>query len=55
VALPEREADCAGSPAGRWLLMRRSIAESEEVAYYLCYGPSQTNAHELIRIAGAES
>lgn len=52
VALPESEAYCAGSPAGRWLLMRRSIAEPEEIAYYLCYGPAQTNVHELIRIAG---
>jgi SRSO17 transposase len=52
VSLPESEAYCAGSPAGRWLLMRRSIAEPEEIAYYLCYGPAQTNAHELIRIAG---
>ncbi len=32
--------------------MRRSIAEPEEIAYYLCYGPAHTNAHELIRIAG---
>ncbi len=33
--------------------MRRSIAEPEEkIAYYLCYGPAQTNVHELIRIAG---
>jgi SRSO17 transposase len=52
VSLPESEAYCAGSPAGRWLLMRRSIAEPEEIAYYLCYGPAQTKAHELIRIAG---
>jgi SRSO17 transposase len=52
VALPESEAYCAGSPAGRWLLMRRSIEEPEQIAYYLCYGPAQTNAHELIRIAG---
>jgi SRSO17 transposase len=41
-----------GLRAGRWLLMRRSISEPEEVAYYLCYGPAQTNARELIRIAG---
>jgi SRSO17 transposase len=52
VSLPESEAYCAESPAGRWLLMRRSIAEPEEIAYYLCYGPAQTNAYELIRIAG---
>ncbi|MCA1717382.1 MAG: IS701 family transposase [Actinobacteria bacterium] len=41
-----------GVRAGRWLLMRRSISEPEEIAYYLCYGPAQTNAHELIRTAG---
>jgi SRSO17 transposase len=52
MSLPESEAYCAGSPAGRWLLMRRSIAEPEEIAYYLCYGPAQTSVHELIRIAG---
>jgi SRSO17 transposase len=38
--------------AGRWLLMRRSIAEPEKVAYYLCYGPARTNVEELIGIAG---
>jgi SRSO17 transposase len=52
VSLPESEAYCAGSPAGRWLLMGRSIVEPEEIAYYLCYGPAQTSVHELIRIAG---
>lgn len=52
VALPESEAYCEGVRAGRWLLMRRSIAEPEEVAYYLCYGPARTSVHELIRIAG---
>ncbi len=53
VALPESEAYyCEGVRAGRWLLMRRSIAEPEEIAYYLCYGPARTSAHELIRIAG---
>ena len=34
------------------MLMRRSIAEPEKVAYYLCYGPAQKNVNELIRIAG---
>ncbi len=52
VSLPESEAYCAGSPAGRWLLMRRQIAEPEEIAYYLCYGAAHTNVQELIRIAG---
>jgi len=49
VALPEPEA----SGAGRWLLVRRQIAEPEEMAYYLCHGPAQTTAHQLIRIAGS--
>jgi SRSO17 transposase len=49
VALPELEA----SGAGRWLLVRRQIADPEEMAYYLCYGPAETTAQELIRIAGS--
>lgn len=57
VALPGSEAcraEEAGSfRAGRWLLIRRSIAEPEEIAYYLCYGPARTSVQELIRIAGS--
>ncbi len=49
VALPEPET----SGAGRWLLVRRSIREPEEMAYYLCYGPAETATHRLIRIAGS--
>jgi SRSO17 transposase len=41
-----------GLRAGRWLLMRRSITDPEEIAYYLCYAPAHTNVHKLIRIAG---
>jgi len=52
VALAEPGMYREGVRAGRWLLMRRSIAEPEEIAYYLCYGPAQTSVHELIRIAG---
>ena len=54
LTLPHSEAydDGAGSPVGRWLLMRRSIEEPEQIAYYLCYGPAHTSVHELIRIAG---
>jgi SRSO17 transposase len=53
VRLPRSEAyEGAGSPVGRWLLTRRSIEEPEQIAYYLCYGPAQTNVHGLIRIAG---
>jgi SRSO17 transposase len=52
VTLPEPEAQGEGVRAGRWLLMRRSISEPEEVAYYLCYGPARTTIRELIRMAG---
>lgn len=43
----------AESRAGRWLLMRRQIDDPRELAYYLCYGPGQTEVYELIRIAGS--
>jgi SRSO17 transposase len=36
----------------RWLLIRRSIADPNELAYYLCYGPADTPDEELIRVAG---
>ena len=48
VSLPEPEAPAAG----RWLLMRRSIGDPTEHAYYLAYGPKQTPTEELIRVAG---
>jgi len=37
----------------RWLLIRRSISDPTELAYYLCYGPADTSDEELIRVAGA--
>jgi SRSO17 transposase len=37
---------------GRWLLLRRSIEDPAELAYYLAYGPAETPVHELIRVAG---
>jgi SRSO17 transposase len=52
VALAESERYREGVRAGRWLLMRRSIAKPEEIAYYLCYGPAHTSVDELIKIAG---
>jgi SRSO17 transposase len=52
VALPESGTYREGVRAGRWLLMRRSIAQPEKICYYLCYGPAQTTVDELIRIAG---
>lgn len=33
--------------------MRRGIEAPEEIAYYLCYGPTQTSVHALIQIAGS--
>jgi SRSO17 transposase len=36
----------------RWLLIRRSITDPTEHAYYLCYGPADTGDEELIRVAG---
>jgi SRSO17 transposase len=37
---------------GCWLLIRRSIGDPSELAYYLAYGPKETLAEELIRVAG---
>jgi SRSO17 transposase len=36
----------------RWLLIRRSVADPSEYAYYLCYGPAGIDDEELIRVAG---
>ncbi|WP_176558721.1 hypothetical protein [Micromonospora sp. WMMA1996] len=36
----------------RWLLIRRSITDLTERAYYLCYGPADTGDEELIRVSG---
>nr|WP_213934391.1 IS701 family transposase [Rhodococcus sp. B50] len=38
---------------GHWLLARRSIADPEQIAYYLCYGPADTPLAELVRVAGS--
>jgi SRSO17 transposase len=45
-------ADPDTAEAGRWLLMRRSIGDPLELAYYLAYGPKETPTEELIRVAG---
>ena len=37
---------------GYWLLVRRSIAEPGELAYYVCFGPVDTTLEELVRVAG---
>ena len=38
---------------GYWLLVRRSIAEPGELAYYVCFGPVDTTLEELVRVAGS--
>ena len=37
---------------GYWMLARRSVANSEELAYYVCYGPAGTALKELVKVAG---
>ena len=37
---------------GYWLLVRRSVARPEELAYYACHGPEGTTLEELVRVAG---
>jgi SRSO17 transposase len=45
---PLREAGWA-----HWLLVRRSIAQPEELAYYVCFAPVATTVATLVRIAGS--
>jgi SRSO17 transposase len=36
-----------------WLLVRRSLTDPADLAYYLCHGPGRTPLRELARVAGA--
>ncbi len=36
----------------RWLLVRRSVADPAEVAYFACGGPAGTTLPDLVRVAG---
>ena len=36
-----------------WLLVRRSLTDPTDLAYYLCHGPEATPLRELVRVAGA--
>jgi SRSO17 transposase len=38
---------------GHWLLARRSINDSTEIAYYICYGPRRSTLVDLAWIAGS--
>lgn len=37
----------------RWVLIRRSVTDPEDVAYFACGGPPATTLDELVRVAGA--
>ena len=37
---------------GYWLLGRRSLAESTDLAYFVCFGAAATSLAELVRVAG---
>ena len=37
---------------GYWLLVRRSLADPTDRAYYVCFGPAETPLTELVRVAG---
>jgi SRSO17 transposase len=36
----------------RWLLVRRSISDPKDMAYYVVYGPAETNLEEMVKVAG---
>ncbi|WP_432856719.1 IS701 family transposase [Amycolatopsis sp. CA-161197] len=38
---------------GHWLLARRSVSDPIEIAYYICFGPADTDLRELVRVAGS--
>lgn len=38
---------------GYWLLVRRSLSDPTDLAYYLCHGPAHTPLRELVHVAGA--
>ena len=36
---------------GHWRLVRRSITDPEDLAYYACFGPAETPLAELVQVA----
>lgn len=38
---------------GRWLLVRKSLSESEELAYYVVFGPRAATLEEMVKVAGS--
>jgi SRSO17 transposase len=43
----------ATSERGRWVLIRRSLADRSERAYYRVYGPATTTLAEVVRVTGS--
>lgn len=37
---------------GKWVLIRRSITNPDEIAYYLAFGPEKTSFQEVVEVAG---
>ena len=37
---------------GHWLLVRRSLAKPQELAYYVVFAPSQTSLQQMVFVAG---
>jgi SRSO17 transposase len=51
VQLPDQTE--AASERARWLLIRRSLADHSERAYYRVYGPATTTLAEIVRVTGS--
>ena len=51
--VPIRHLAAAWEPThGYWLLVRRSLADPTDLAYYVCFGPAGTTLTTLVRVAG---
>lgn len=44
--------DAPAPAVGRWVLIRRDVADPSEVAFFACGGPPGTTLAELVRVAG---
>ena len=51
VRLPIRPGSEPGR--GHWLLVRRSVADPDDLAYYACFGTGDVSLAELVLVAGA--
>ena len=43
---------CSEPDQGHWLLVRCSITDPEDLAYYACFGAAEVALAELVRVAG---